>query len=297
MEAQVQTSKQERIKPMEGIPPRNMQAFFWKLILTVILFAFAITMVLPFLWMVSTSLKKPIEVFAYPIQWIPHTFHWDNYKEVWSGPRSFWIYYWNSIKVTGLTVIGTVIVSSAAAYGFSRIQFKGRDMVFMIFLATMMVPDQVTLIPRFILFNYLGIYNTHLSLILPGIFTVFGTFLMRQFYMTIPNELSEAARMEGANHFRIWSRILVPLSKPTLVSLIILSFTWNWNEFVNPLVFLNKKELFTVPLGLTNFIDEAGTEYSLMMTAAVSSILPVMLLFLACQRWFIEGVVSSGVKG
>jgi multiple sugar transport system permease protein len=199
--------------------------------------------------------------------------------------------------VTGITVFGTVVVSSAAAYGFARIQFKGRDLVFMIFLATMMVPDQVTLIPRFILFNYLGIYNTHLSLILPGIFTAFGTFLMRQFYMTIPNELSEAARMEGANHFRIWSQILVPLSKPTLVSLIILSFTWNWNEFVNPLVFLNKKELFTVPLGLTNFIDESGTEYSLMMAAAVSSILPVILLFLVCQRWFIEGVVSSGVKG
>lgn len=268
-----------------------------KLFMTVILLAFALTMVLPFLWMLSTSLKRPIEVFAYPIQWIPGDFQWHNYKEVWFGRQPFWVYYWNSIKVTGFSVIGTIIVSSAAAYGFARIHFKGRDAVFLAFLATLMVPEQVTLIPRFILFTYLGIYNTHLALILPGIFTAFGTFLLRQFYIAIPNELSEAARMEGAGHFTIWTRIIIPLSKPALVSLTILSFTWNWNEFVNPLVFLNKQELFTVPLGLTNFIDEMGTEYTLMMAAAVSSILPVMILFLACQRWFIEGVISSGIKG
>ncbi|MEW9671158.1 carbohydrate ABC transporter permease [Ammoniphilus sp. 3BR4] len=268
-----------------------------KIALTVILLGLALTMVLPFIWMLSTSFKKPLEVFAYPIQWIPSSFEWENYKEVWFGSQPFWKYYWNSIKVTGLTVIGTVFISSAAAYGFARIQFKGRDAVFFIYLATLMVPEQVTLIPRFILFNYLGIYNTHWALILPGVFTAFGTFLLRQFYLTIPNELSEAARMEGANHFQIWTRIILPLSKPTLVSLIILSFTWNWNEFVNPLVFLNNPELFTVPLGLTSFIDEMGTEYTLMMAAAVSSILPVIILFITCQRWFIEGVISSGVKG
>lgn len=269
----------------------------WKLLLTILLLAFAVTMVLPFLWMLSTSLKRPIEVFEFPVQWIPEVPQWSNYKEVWLGTHPFWLYYWNSIKVTGISVIGTVIISSAAAYGFSRVRFKGRDAIFMVYLATLMVPDQVTLIPRFILFNYLGIYNTHLALILPGIFTPLGTFLLRQFYLTIPNELSEAARMEGAGHFTIWTRIAVPLSLPTLTSLIILSFTWNWNEFVNPLVFLNKPELYTVPLGLTNFIDDMGTEYTLMMAAAVSSILPVMLLFLACQRWFIEGVITSGVKG
>jgi len=268
-----------------------------KLLLTVIMIAFAFTMILPFLWMITTSLKKPIEVFAYPIQWIPERIQWDNYEKVWIGANSFWVYYWNSIKVTTITVLGTVIISSAAAYGFARIRFKGRDAVFLIYLATLMVPDQVTLIPRFILFNYLGIYNTHLALILPGIFTAFGIFLLRQFYLSIPEDFSEAARMEGANHFRIWTSIIIPLSKPTIVSLIILSFTLNWNEFVNPLVFLTDRELFTVPLGLTNFIDEMGTEYTLMMAAAVSSILPVILVFLLGQKWFIEGVVSSGVKG
>ena len=266
-------------------------------VVTAILLAFAVTMVLPFIWMLSTSLKMPLEVFDYPIQWIPSTFMWDNYKEVWFGTHPFYVYYWNSIKVTGLSVIGTVLISSLAAYGFSRIEFKGRDTIFFVYLATLMVPDQVTLIPRFILFNFLGLYNTHGALILPGIFTAFGTFMLRQFYLAIPKELSEAGRMEGANHLQIWWKIIFPLSKATVVSLIILSFTQNWNEFVNPLVFLTDNALYTVPLGLTNFIDDMGTEYTLMMAAAVSSILPVIVLFLACQRFFIEGVISSGVKG
>lgn len=282
---------------MAGQAESVNKALWPRLIVTVVLLAFAVTMVLPFLWMLSTSLKRPLEVFVYPIQWIPSAFIWENYKEVWFGANPFWLYYLNSIKVTGVSVIGTVLISSLAAYGFARIDFKGRDTVFFVYLATLMVPDQVTLIPRFIVFNYLGLYNTHWSLILPGVFTAFGTFMLRQFYLAIPKELSEAGRMEGANHFHIWSRIVFPLSKATVVSLIILSFTQHWNEFVNPLVFLTDDKLFTVPLGLTHFIDEMGTQYTLMMAASVSAILPVILLFLACQRFFIEGVISSGIKG
>lgn len=268
-----------------------------KLLLTIVMLAFALLMVLPFVWMLSTSFKKPIEVFTYPIEWIPPSFQISNYKDVWFGHDPFWIYYWNSIKVAVFTVLGTVIVSSAAAYGFSRIQFKGRDAIFLIFLMTLMIPDQVTLVPRFIIFNAIGIYDSHLALILPGIFTAFSIFLLRQFYITIPFDFSEAAHMEGASHFRIWTRIIVPLSKPALVSLIILSFTWNWNEFVNPLVFLPSRSLATVPLGLTNFIAETGTDYPSMMAAACISIFPVIILFFIGQRWIIEGVMSSGVKG
>ncbi|MFB9279640.1 carbohydrate ABC transporter permease [Cohnella cellulosilytica] len=268
-----------------------------KLALTVLLAAFGLLMVLPFVWMLSTSFKIPIDVFNYPIEWIPKRFNWNNYGRVWNGTQPFDLFYYNSVKVTAITVVGTVLVCSAAAYGFSRIRFKGRDAVFFVFLATLMIPDQVTLVPRFIIFNYLGIYDTHFALILPGMFTAFGVFLLRQFYVGIPEDFSEAARIEGAGHFQTWLRIILPLSKPALVSLVILSFTWNWNEFVNPLVFLASKELYTIPLGLTNFIDESGTDYTLMMAAAVSSILPVIALFLACQKWFIEGVVSSGVKG
>ncbi len=268
-----------------------------KLALTVLLAAFGLLMVLPFVWMLSTSFKIPIDVFNYPIEWIPKRFNWNNYERVWNGTQPFDLFYYNSVKVTAITVVGTVLVCSAAAYGFSRIRFKGRDAVFFVFLATLMIPDQVTLVPRFIIFNYLGIYDTHFALILPGMFTAFGVFLLRQFYVGIPEDFSEAAKIEGAGHFQTWLRIILPLSKPALVSLVILSFTWNWNEFVNPLVFLASKELYTIPLGLTNFIDESGTDYTLMMAAAVSSILPVIALFLACQKWFIEGVVSSGVKG
>ncbi|MFC4601101.1 carbohydrate ABC transporter permease [Cohnella hongkongensis] len=268
-----------------------------KLALTALLAAFGLLMVLPFAWMLSTSFKIPIDVFNYPIEWIPKRFNWNNYERVWNGTQPFDLFYYNSVKVTAITVVGTVLVCSAAAYGFSRIRFKGRDAVFFVFLATLMIPDQVTLVPRFIIFNYLGIYDTHFALILPGMFTAFGVFLLRQFYVGIPEDFSEAAKIEGAGHFQTWLRIILPLSKPALVSLVILSFTWNWNEFVNPLVFLASKELYTIPLGLTNFIDESGTDYTLMMAAAVSSILPVIALFLACQKWFIEGVVSSGVKG
>ncbi|GGD56112.1 carbohydrate ABC transporter permease [Paenibacillus nasutitermitis] len=268
-----------------------------KLLITLILLAAGILMILPFLWMLSTSFKRPLEVFHYPIQWIPPSFQFENYKKVWLGSDPFWLYYWNSIKVTVTSVAGTVLISSAAAYGFSRISFRGRDAVFFLYLATLMIPDQVTLIPRFIVFNYMGIYNTHWALILPGLFMVFGTFLLRQFYITLPKDFSEAAFMEGAGHVRIWLQIIMPLAKPALVSLIILSFTQHWNDYLNPLVFLSDKKLYTVPVGLTNFIDDMGTEYSLMMAASVSSILPVIILFLFGQKWFIQGVASSGVKG
>jgi multiple sugar transport system permease protein len=295
MDAQVVTSKGS--VDVETNHVSWLKKDWKKLILTVLMLIFALSMILPFIWMLSTSFKKPLEVFTYPIQWIPNTFEWENYKEVWFGTKPFWLYYWNSIKVTGITVIGIVVFSSAAAYGFSRIQFKGRDAIFLLYLATLMIPEQVTLIPRFVLFNYMGIYNSHLALILPGIFTALGTFLLRQFYLSIPKDFSEAAQIEGANHFQIWTKIIIPLSKPALVSLIILSFTLNWNEFVNPLVFITSEDLFTVPLGLSNFIDESGTDYTLMMAAAVSAILPVLILFITCQKWFIEGVAAGGIKG
>jgi multiple sugar transport system permease protein len=294
MKTKVITADRRHLLNRKGVP---MRQFIPNLLLTIVLLGFGICMVLPFIWMLSSSFKKPIDVFNYPMQWIPDQWEFKNYSLVWSGRNPFWLYYYNSAKVTVLTVIGTVIISSAAAYGFARIYFRGRDFVFFVFLATLMIPDQVTLVPRFIMFNWIGLYNTHWAIILPGMCTAFGIFLLRQFYAGLPKDFTEAAKMEGAGHLVIWLRIIAPLSKPALISLIILSTTWNWNEFLNPLVFLASSELWTIPLGLTNFIDEAGTEYSLMMAASVSAILPLFLLFLFCQKWFIEGVVSSGVKG
>ncbi len=187
--------------------------------------------------------------------------------------------------------------SSLAAYSFAKLNFPGRDQIFLTYLATMMIPPQVLLVPRFLLFLNFGILNTHWALILPGIFVIFGVFLMRQFFTSIPNELSESAIIDGANHLAIWARVIMPLAKPALVSLLIVSFVWRWNEYEEPLIFLNTKELFTIPVGMTLFMDEFETRYSLIMAAAVSAILPVIAVFMAGQRFFVEGVMTSGLKG
>jgi len=256
-----------------------------------------VIMVLPLVWMISSSLKSEVEVFQYPIRWIPETIRWENYREVWAGIYPFWVFYANSLKVTSISVAGMLLTSSLAAYSFAKLKYPGRDQLFLAYLATMMIPPQVLLVPRFLLFRNFGILNTHWALILPGIFVIFGVFLMRQFFISIPNELSESAIMDGAGHLTIWARIIMPLAKPALVSLLIVSFVWRWNEYEEPLIFLNTKELFTIPVGMTLFMDEFETRYSLIMAAAVSAILPVIGIFLAGQRFFVQGVVTSGLKG
>ncbi len=268
-----------------------------KIILTAIAASIGIVMVLPLVWMLSASLKTEIEVFRYPIQWIPETIRWRNYQEVWAGLYPFGTFYWNSIQVTTISVTGLVITSSLAAYSFAKLQYPGRDVLFLAYLSTMMIPPQVLLVPRFILFRNFGILNTHWALILPGIFIIFGVFLLRQFFTTIPNELSESAIIDGANHLTIWSRIVMPLAKPGLVSLVIVSFVWRWNDYEEPLIFLFSRDLFTIPVGLTLFVDEFETRYSLIMAATVSAIVPVLAVFLAGQKFFVRGIVTSGLKG
>lgn len=268
-----------------------------KVILTAAAGLFGILMVIPLVWMLSASLKNEIEVFQYPIRWIPEAVRWENYREVWAGLYPFSTFYWNSLVVTTISVTGLVITSSLAAYSFAKLDYPGRDKIFLGYLATMMIPPQVLLVPRFILFRNFGILNTHWALILPGIFIIFGVFLLRQFFTTIPKELSESALIDGASHFTIWSKIIMPLAKPALVSLIIVSFVWRWNDYEEPLVFLNTKELFTIPVALTLFVDEFETRYSLIMAATVSAIVPVLAVFLAGQKYFVQGIVTSGLKG
>lgn len=264
---------------------------------TTVMMAFGLFMLMPLLWMISASLKEEGEVFGYTVQWIPKVLKWDNYKEVWFGAYPFYVFYLNSIKVTFTSVIGLVLTSTLAAYGFSKLKFIGRDVIFLIYLSTMMIPQQAILVPRFILFKNIGILNTHLSLILPGIFMTFGVFLLRQFFLTIPYELSEAAIMDGANHLRICFQIIMPLAKPAIVSLIIISFVWRWNNYEEPLIFLSTKELFTIPVALTLFIGEYETRYSLIMAASCSAVIPVLAVFLLGQKYFIQGVVTTGIKG
>ncbi|MBN9387558.1 MAG: carbohydrate ABC transporter permease [Chloroflexi bacterium] len=273
----------------------QQRRFISKLALTFILGFLAIIMILPFVWMISTSFKTGNEVFNYPIEWLPAHPVFDNHIKVWT--EGFLTYYLNSLKISFLCMIGSCFWGALAAYGFSRIEFKGRDQLFFLYLAMLMIPPQILFVPRFIMFNWAGIYNTHWALILPGQFTIFGVFLLRQFFKGIPREISESAAIDGAGHLRIFSQIILPLAKPALVTFCILDFSWNWNNYEDALVFLVDRNLYTVPLGLTNFIGEHNVDYNGMMAAAVAAIIPMLIVFLVGQKFIIQGVANTGVKG
>ena len=268
-----------------------------KIIGTILIWLFVLLCIFPFIWMVSASFKKEPDVFAFPFQLIPDYLNFDNYKEVWSGKYNYPLMYWNSIKVTGISVIACILTSCVAGYGFSKLKFPGRDKIFLLYLATMMVPPQLLMVPKFLMFKEMGIYNTHWALILPAIFSIYGVFMIRQSMIQIPEELSEAARIDGASDLRICFQIITPLCKPAIITLIILFFTWIWNDYDNALLFLNNKELFTVNLGLVNFMDETGMRYSLIMAASVMSILPIFAIFLFAQKYFVGGLTAGSVKG
>ncbi|HIW32196.1 MAG TPA: carbohydrate ABC transporter permease [Candidatus Paenibacillus intestinavium] len=268
-----------------------------KVIMTVIMLFFGILMIVPFLWMLSTSLKSPSEVFIYPIKWIPEAFNFSHHIRIWSGDHSFVTYYLNSLKVSIASTIGAVFLSALAAYGFARIEFKGRNTLFMVYLSMMMIPPQVLFVPKFLMFDWIGIYNTHWALILPGMFTIFGVFMMRQFFMSVPYEISEAAFIDGAGHVRIFFHLILPLAKPALATLAIIDFSWHWNDYENALVFLIDNSLYTVPLGLQTFILENTVDYNGMMAAASAGILPMIIIFILGQRYIVQGISNSAVKG
>lgn len=283
--------------------PKEKKAIILKIVFTVLIGALGFTMVVPFLWMLSASFKIAADVLKLPIEWIPKSFYVDNFKIVWNignlAPRDyhFALSYFNSIKISVINLVGAVITSSLAGYAFAKIKFRGSNVVFLLYLSTMMIPTQVTLIPKFVLFDKLGMMGTHLTLILPGLVTITGTFLMRQYFMQIPNELREAANMDGASEFRIWAQIMVPIAKPAMASLAMIVFLWNWNNYLDALVFLRNWRTYTIPVSLSNFIEESLTEYNLVMAASVSALLPVFIVFLAGQRFFVKGLAAGAVKG
>jgi len=264
---------------------------------TLALAVVAMVMILPFLWMISASFKNSYDLFEIPIRWIPKDFNWKNYEKVWTGSVPFSVFYMNSIKITFFQVAGSLVTSSLAGFAFAKLNFKFKEAIFLIYLSTMIIPHQVLFVPRFIMFDVMGLINTHEAIILPGMFTVLGTFIMRQFFMTLPNELLEASKVDGSGYWRMYYRICLPLTKPALVTLLILAFTWHWNEYENPLILLRDRDLFTIPLGLTSFTDENGTDYPLIMAASVSALVPLILVVSICQRWFVEGIASTGLKG
>lgn len=286
----------QTIRPNATLPTRRTIPVR-KLLISAIMLFLGIVMVTPFIWMISTSVKSPSEVFEYPIKWIPERINWNHHLNVWTGPKSFVTYYVNSLKIATISTIGATFLSALAGYGFSRIEFKGREALFMIYLSMMMIPPQVLFVPKFIMFDWAGIYNTHWALILPGIFTIFGVFMMRQFFLGIPKEISESAFIDGAGHFRIFFRLILPLAKPALATLAIIDFSWHWNDYENALVFLIDEKLYTVPLGLQNFILENTVDYNGMMAAATAGIIPMILVFLIGQKFIIQGVANTAVKG
>lgn len=268
-----------------------------KLVVTIIMTVLAIFMVLPFIWMISTSFKTSAEVFEYPIRWLPTHLVWEHHIKVWTGKSSFVPYYLNSLKIALISMMGATILSALAAYGFTKVEFKERDGLFFLYLSMMMIPPQVLFVPKFIMFEWLGIYNTHWALILPGMITIFGVFMMRQFFMAIPKDISESAYIDGAGHFRIFMQLMLPLAKPALATLAVIDFSWHWNDFENALVFLVSRDLYTVPLGLQNFILEFNVDYNGMMAAASAGILPMLIVFLLGQRFIIQGLSGASVKG
>jgi len=257
----------------------------------------ALLFLLPFAWMISTSLKPDAEAFAVPMRWIPEDVRWENYVEVLFGEGSILPAFGNSVFVALLRVFGELATATLAGYAFAKLRFKGRNIVFIAYLATSLIPAQLLLVPRFVYFQNLGLYDSLWALILPGMFTVLGTFLMRQFFISQPGEFAEAARIDGANELQIFFRIYLPNAMPMISALSILTFVWSWNDFETPLVFLSSPETFTLPLALTNFTDETGAMApGISMAAAVISIIPILIVFLIFQRRFVQAMTESALK-
>ncbi|OCA85663.1 sugar ABC transporter ATP-binding protein [Bacillus sp. FJAT-27225] len=266
--------------------------------ITIVLIAGSLILLSPLWWMISTSLKSPAEIAQYPPTFIPKEFHFSNYLEAWkTAPFTRWAM--NTLFIAVIGTIGAVVVNSLVAYAFAKIRFKGRNALFVIVLSTMLIPGFVTMVPQYILFSKLGWLNTYLPLIVPAFLgSAFFIFLLRQFMMTIPNSLIEAAILDGANHIQIWWHIMVPLTKPALMTVAIFNFNGAWNDLLGPLLYINDERLYTLQIGLQTFKGTVQTQWHYLMAMSVTVLLPVVLIFFFFQRYFIEGSnISSGTKG
>ncbi len=276
---------------------RSRKDKFFDSLVFLLLCAGALLFLFPFFWMISTSLKGNEEVFLYPPTLIPQQFLFQNFLEIW-GKAPFGIYFFNSMVVSTAITLGEVFTSVLAAYAFSKIPFPGRDKLFLAFLGTLMIPNIVTLVPVFVIVRKLNWVNTYLGLIVPELATVYGIFLLRQFFMTIPKELDDAAQIDGFSRWGTLIRIYVPLSLPALIALAIISFINNWNNFFWPLVVTNSDAMRTLPIGLRFFMEGEGSgEWQYLMVAASVIIIPPLVVFLLLQRYFVRGMTMTGIKG
>lgn len=277
---------------------RKMERATEKSLIVLLLVLIAIIMLTPLAWLVSTALKEQKQIFTYPPEWIPNPAVWSNFPDS-TTVYPFIRYATNTTIIAGLNIAGTLITASMAAYAFARLQFPGRDLIFMILLSTLMLPFTVLIIPRFIQFRELGWIDTWLPLIVPNWFGggVFFIFLLRQFFRTIPRDLSDAAKIDGASEFRIFWQIVLPLSKPALAVVAVFVFLDTWNDFLGPLIYITSPDKYTVSLGLSQFLGNYTTQYAYLMAASTLMILPTIAVFIAAQRYLVQGVVLTGVKG
>ena len=267
-----------------------------RVILYIVLIALALFTLIPFVWMLSSSLKLDREVFVYPMQWLPETFHWENYSLIWEKAPMLNYFKNTAIIAICVTFIQT-LTSSFASYAFAKLNFKGRDVLFLCYIATIAVPWQAYMLPQFIFMRSLGLYDNLYAIMVLQAFSAFGVFLMRQFYQNIPTELCEAARIDGLSEYGIWARIMLPLSKAAIATLVIFTFVGTWNDYMGPMIYLTRDSVKTVQVGLRRFIQENTSQYHLIMAASMVSLIPVSIVFLALQKYFIEGIATSGLKG
>lgn len=261
-----------------------------------LMLVFVVFLLLPFVWMFLSSVKPNNEVFMVPVQWLPSVWHWENYVNIWTDS--------DMLTWTGNTVFFAIVVTflqvftgSFAAYGFSKINFRGRNALFLVYIATIAVPWQSYMIPQYKMLSAVGLSDTRWSIVLLQAFGAFGVFMMKQFYDTIPEELSEAARLDGLSEFGIYLRIILPLSGSSIAALGIITFTNTWNDYMGPLIYLRSQSLYTIQLGLKQFITQNSANYAMIMTGSVISVLPILIVFIIGQKQFIEGIATSGMKG
>lgn len=280
----------------------NIKSMKWKrrtshLFIYLILAIFSLIAIYPFAWMISASLKFDTQVFIYPVDWIPDNPQWGNYLKVFEK-FNFVSYFKNTVFVSILVTLGTLLTSIMAAYAFAKLRFRGRDKLFLLYIATLMIPWQTIMIPQFLIVNGIHLNDTHWGYILTQIFTPFGVFLLKQFFMGIPGEYTEAAKIDGCSHLRICFRIILPMSKPALTTLLLLTFMGAWNDYLAPLIYFKTESLRTLQIGLHYFQGENETQWALLMAGAFMSMIPVLILYIFAQKQLIEGMASAGgIKG
>ncbi len=261
-----------------------------------VLIAGAVIMLVPFFWMLATSLKEIWEVFTPQMHWLPETPVWRNYADAWFY-APFSRYYANTVFVSLTVVVAQLVICALAAFALSRLEFPGRDLIFVGVLATMMLPGTLMTVPSYLILHNFGWIDTYYALIVPSVFNAFGIFLMRQFFMTIPKELDDAATIDGCSRLGILGRIIVPLSKPAFATIAIFTFMGQWNSYIWPLIVTNSENMRMISVGISMFKDQFSTQWTLMMAASATATLPMLLVFFFAQKYFIEGITLTGLKG